>query len=861
MSTPYPRLCCGTFYNLLIRGIKDHGRSDATASNGFVGYSQRELLKGLLKTTHMGSYFRGDTTLDGEATRLKQCENIYPIQRCDHQTVEAFNADVRSGGESSLPFMESLVAHFFDSDADGNNINKKKRLVRSLLQLIRDDEEIDDDQVFYCGPGNITTTKTDFLSTINFYLPHFLLGIWHYCFIKVPDNTVGQKTYQDWYPNNSKGFASSIGLDHRTVNLFPREDNESSQEQEHETGAEDSADEPTEESIYYQPYFDAITRSIGKVNTILRAEAYNFYDFYLPTGLGEALLGFDPTNDFIDPYVLEKIEEPSLENLRQYALCIMIQATGGMGKSMLLRHLMFDGIMRCKTDGLIPIFISLKNYRSSNYEITEFLYDEISHSFPDISRERFQKDLSESKYILLLDGLDEISSAYRGQFISRLYSFLSIYRYLQTILSSRHFSDDIPTNEFRVLTLCPLTKQQAIALIKKIEYRPDIPNLKSDFIKQLKKGLYDSYHSFAINPLLLTFMLIKFCEDGKMTESKTDFYEEVFDVLATRHDSKKVGYQRILSSGLSHERLKDIFAAFCAKTYQNNELSFLKSQLITYFTDLIARLRTEEERKTSPEKLLEDFVSGVCMLYKDGERYYFVHRSFQEYFCARAFKKQKPEKLAEIGIFFETQRPGMNNMAFDFLYDMIPELIEEFILIPFLKNIFEQCDNQNGYWTYITRFYPDFSIEVIDLPSKGKAAAYTGPRSFILDYLIDKMNIGSSANIPDLFPYKEFVKQEYVTIKGDYGDELILSKDKAISYLESRDRIKELETNPPETRGYVINLPTEDIFAQKEKYHNLILLLENSEFKLKIEYETLRTLLADMQVRKARHSEDLIDII
>lgn len=60
-------------------------------------------------------------------------------------------------------------------------------------------------------------------------------------------------------------------------------------------------------------------------------------------------------------------------------------------------------------------------------------------------------------------------------------------------------------------------------------------------------------------------------------------------------------------------------------------------------------------------------------MYYESNRYHFTHRSFQEYFCALYFSKQKDKTLKAIGDFFENKRQrNFGDKTFHMLYDMIP---------------------------------------------------------------------------------------------------------------------------------------------------------------------------------------------
>ena len=75
------------------------------------------------------------------------------------------------------------------------------------------------------------------------------------------------------------------------------------------------------------------------------------------------------------------------------------------------------------------------------------------------------------------------------------------------------------------MSACALTKEQALNLIKKIDYSEPA---KSTFYQELDNNLYDKYKSFASNPLLLTIMLLTFSNHASIPAKLNDFYEAAF---------------------------------------------------------------------------------------------------------------------------------------------------------------------------------------------------------------------------------------------------------------------------------------------------------------------------------------------
>ena len=45
--------------------------------------------------------------------------------------------------------------------------------------------------------------------------------------------------------------------------------------------------------------------------------------------------------------------------------------------------------------------------------------------------------------------------------------------------------------------------------------------------------------------------------------------------------------------------------------------------------------------------------------------------------------------------------------VFDMLYDLIPDKVEEYILRPALEKLFDKCEKEAGYWTYLMIEHPE----------------------------------------------------------------------------------------------------------------------------------------------------------
>ena len=856
----YPRLCGGTFFILLTRAMKKHGRGREGYGGSQTGITQANLLKDLIRIFYPSYPDLALSTERTNASKYKKGKNLgdgFPVN--DSIALNKFDRCIKNEYKKMLTQMNELVKKYLDTETYGT------WLVKALLQLIEEDESIPGDAYFYLSTVEVKKENLDYVD--EYILPGFLLGIWHYIIMQVRDNTVGQRTYVEWYPDSqtinsgaSHEFVSSIGTssEKHVVVKYEVDLTEEAEDIENNKGRGVAL------SIEYREYIESARGKYTKIKTILHEELKPFRDFYVCNGLTLRSVGHDNLSPE-QKNQSRSIDVPTVDILARYSNYIVIVGTGGLGKSMMMQHLMLDTLDRCDEIGRIPIFIYLKDYTSSNREISDFVFEQFQGRYPQLERETFNRDLLNGKYVLLFDGMDEINSSYRGQFETRFDLFADANSKSMMIISSRPFSDFLNLKRFSVMMLRPFTRDKALELVDKLEFREDEPELKQKFRTDLKNYLFDSHREFAQNPLLLTFMLMTYERFGPVSRQMHAFYSDVYDLLAKRHDATKVGYSRIMKTGLSPERLKEIFAVFCAITYQKQEYSFTEGELIEEFAGILRMSRNENEREIPPSAFIEDFSSGICLMYRDGEKYYFMHRSFQEYFCALAFSKQLDENLASIGDFFENNdnrkkyrsryvfRHLRGDQTFDMLYEMITERVEKFILLPYLKDLYEECDENDGFWTFMQRVRPCYHYGL------GYATGYyeTSSPSFLYSFIIKHYGTehkirGFCENLPF---YEAFVVDKFIEVEGidEEGEREIFVMD--------LDDVPSLKDENPEIVGWSMSVNVADVWSNPDAYREMIAAMERPDFPYMLEYNETRQVMEKLQAAANKKSPNLITII
>lgn len=381
----------------------------------------------------------------------------------------------------------------------------------------------------------------------------------------------------------------------------------------------------TEEELgtIYHEYLEYSYKKYSMVKTLLyKNEARKLHDFYEPIKLRAAF------SDDIDTTNTNKMFEKSNN--------IIITGTGGIGKSMLVKHVFINQV---EQSSAIPVFIELKSineFEYEGYELEDFIYNIVTNHQLNIEKEYFVETLKLGKYLLLLDGLDEVHTSKRVWLDESIKRFVDRYNGNRYIISSRPSEEFIGWNNFVEYEMQKLDKVQALSLINKLNYEPKV---KRKFSKVLKDYLYDKHESFASIPLLLTIMLMTYESGASIPDNLTDFYNQAFYVLYQRHDASKSGYKRELRANLTPEEFKDVLAYIGMKTFFNGQVDFDLASLGQLFTKYNERNNTS----IAGESFIYDATHNACMMIQEGVNVKFAHRSFQEYFSALGVSQQSDD--------------------------------------------------------------------------------------------------------------------------------------------------------------------------------------------------------------------------
>lgn len=634
----------------------------------------------------------------------------------------------------------------------------------------------------------------------------------------------------------------------------------------------ETEDEENDDINPFQKYLDSAANFYSTKKTLLYAEKpHPFYDLYVCNDIRYRKFHITGLRDTRAEKIMGNATVAKLENESKY---IIIEGIGGIGKSMFLTHLFLSSAKETNSNGVTPLLLLLKDYKDTTNNIVEFIWKSIKEFDPEIAQRDVINALQENSLILLMDGLDEIQSAARGAFDEDLEAFIKSYPGNTIIITSRPVCSFIAYSKFAIFDIQALTKPQAIELVKKLEFWDT--TAKDNFLVALDRQLYHSHYQFASNPLLLTIMLMTYSSFGEVPAKMHVFYSMAYETMARLHDATKGSFQRPLHTNLTPEEFSKYFAQFCARTYRDEVLEFDLRSFTVYMSKVLKVVKAEHQ-SIAPRDFLLDLTDNLCIMYREGENYYFIHRSFQEYFAAVHFASEYDANLNKVGNFFETmQHRSYSDKTFEMLYDMIPEKIERFIFLPFLNKLIADCTKVGAdeeYWEFLETVYPVLYHEEGETGeffiNEAQSFLYKSIiREKALEAVSDLEDYGWPKQIYDL-PTKTWVRAYSEFLEYDAYDrypnpDLIPEKVFDETNVVSKDELPYKYSDyfgSPESEGLTIEVEIYELRKNPHRYTILRRHMEQPDFPLFHEYQDVKKYYEELNSRTQREtaSDDLFD--
>lgn len=511
----------------------------------------------------------------------------------------------------------------------------------------------------------------------------------------------------------------------------------------------------------FKNYLTNSVNKYSKMKTIIyKKEAVSLDKFYINLDL-QFKKSFDE---------IEQIKTDTISDLDKMGKFLILRGSAGMGKSTLMKHLFLSVI---KESSQIPIFFELKDVNGSSEDLINCLYKSMVNLGFNLKIEYFLKALSYGKFVIFLDGFDEIENDKRMNISKSISEISDKYLDNSIILSSRESKEFRSWVKFIELDIKSLEMEQAVQLISKLDYEIII---KDRFISDLGTHLFKENESFASNPLLLTIMFMTYHQYAEIPEKKHEFYEAAFDVLYSKHDATK-GLVRDRFTKISSSDFRKILYIISTASYLEDKLSFSDNKLIEY----ISQAKSLQNKSFDEDDYKEDLVKSVCILIEDDLKYYFIHRSFQEYFTAKYVESASEEDRKTIlhTIYKIKPRSINQDVVFATLFDLNRSILERYLFTDYIDEIMRSTSAETleeQRFKYICLLYSRICLDYTmignqeGVDTEEDAISFTHKNSTsslreIIDFIIGKY--------PSIIPKEGYTpsESESIEIMKTYGED------------------------------------------------------------------------------------------
>ncbi|WP_252224587.1 MULTISPECIES: NACHT domain-containing protein [unclassified Clostridium] len=403
--------------------------------------------------------------------------------------------------------------------------------------------------------------------------------------------------------------------------------------------------------------------------------------------------------------------------ISQYRKLLLVD-NAGMGKSTILKFLYLSIIRENKG---IPILIELRKLEK-DISIVDYITSEMNGIKEYFKRDHVIELIEGGDFIFLFDGYDEIVQENKEYITRNLQEFIRKCDSNKFIMTSREENELNCFGDFQRFDIKSLTKAQAYKLIMKYDENGEI---SKKLIEKLKtEENLRIIKEFLGNPLMVSLLYKAFEYKETIPYKKDIFYRQVYDALFEEHDLSKPGaFRRYKKSELDIESFHKVLRSIGFRSLKKG-IIYSKEELVNMLNQIKIKNININFREND---FIDDITYSVPLFIKEGSKYRWAHKSFQEYFAASYICNDSKERES---IYLAQMTSNANKVdkyynVLDFCYDIDYNEFLKTVMYDWINKYIEFYNTSYG-----KEFYSGYSNEEIELRKS-------------LEFLYDEIEIAS----------------------------------------------------------------------------------------------------------------------
>jgi HEAT repeat protein len=406
----------------------------------------------------------------------------------------------------------------------------------------------------------------------------------------------------------------------------------------------------------YSSYFKTIKKdlkSLVDISAFAKGKFSGFEDIYVPLKLRE-IHGESP-NKTKKEWVIKP--GAAVKNYRR----MVIFGLPGAGKTSLLKYMALQCCKGSETnENVIPVFIPLREFYACENSKGKSLRDYIFTVFETYgfsgSDAVLERDLESGKFLLLLDGFDELDTWYSRETAAReIREIAGAYQRCKLVVTSRiaDYHENVsprqwgPFKDFTLLEVIEFDNHQIKQFVDNwfgTGNASGTGTINQVHAHAVLKMVMDekNVRALAKNPLMIAVITAFYDEDHEQLPKLIDLFERIVDVMVEQWDAHK-GIRNRFSPDIK----KLVLRKLAFQNHCRRRRTMTENDILEEIAGLFPKIGIEPDKEEC-KRLLEEIWKRSGILKKlMMDTFDFFHLSFQEYFTALELE-EKEELFADV---------------------------------------------------------------------------------------------------------------------------------------------------------------------------------------------------------------------